>query len=326
MRICIFGAGAIGGFMSAYLSSAGHDVSLISRGANLEAFKQKGVTLKHGDKLLNVKPFATNDTNEVGPVDLVFVTVKGPALEDVGTNIGPLLGMETQVVFAMNGIPWWYDQSGNDAKTIAENLLDPTGILRKTISIGRVIGCVVDCPAIVSEAGVIVSKRPSRGKFALGSPKSIGNSKVRDIASCLEEAGMEAPIVGDIESVIWNKLIVNLSRSPLAVLTGVDEMVLAHDEEASSITREMIVEANQVASSHGIEIDLDWDRLLKPEYRSEHRSSMLQDWDSQRPMEIDSILKVVCLYAREAGIKTPSMDRILALLILKAREVGLYSS
>lgn len=326
MRVCIFGAGAIGGFMAAYLSSAGHSVYLISRGANLDAYKQKGLTLKHGDKVLNVKPFATNDTKEVDPVDLVIVTVKGPALEDVGANIGPLLGVETQIVFAMNGIPWWYDQSPNSAKTIAENLLDPTGILHQKVSIDRIIGCVVDCPAIINEAGVIVSKRPNRGKFALGSPKSIKNSKVQDIANCFEEAGMEAPVLGDIESAIWTKLIVNLSRSPLAVLTGVDEMVLAHDEEATSITREMIVEANQVASSHGIEIDLDWDRLLKPEYRSEHRSSMLQDWDSQRPMEIDSILKVVCLYAREARIKTPTMDRILSLLILKAREVGLYSS
>tara|TARA_Y100000588_G_scaffold385519_1_gene479069 strand:- start:1193 stop:2173 length:981 start_codon:yes stop_codon:yes gene_type:complete len=325
VKICIFGAGAIGGFISVYLSLAGHEVSLISRGPNLAAFKKNGVNLKHGEKFLKAFPFSTHNTKDVGTVDLVFVTVKGPALEGVGSDIGPLLGAETQVIFAMNGIPWWYDSRHPNANLLAANLLDPTGILRKEISIDKIIGCVVDCPAIVTEPGVILSARPTRGKFMIGSPRSVKNTKLLAVSNCLEDAGMESPIVENLEEAIWSKLIVNLSRSPLAVLTGVNELVLAHNKEATAITKEMIIEAHEVAASHGIEIDLDWDRLLKPDYRSEHRSSMLQDWDSQRPMEIDSILKIVCLFAKESGIKTPTMDRILALLAIKAAEVGLYA-
>ena len=135
---------------------------------------------------------------------------------------------------------------------------------------------------------------------------------------------MLAPVSSNIEQEIWAKLIVNLSRSPLAVLTGVDEMELAKNSETTEITREMVNEATLVARSHGIQLNLNWDQLLNIEYRSEHRSSMLQDWDFQRPMEIDSIIKIVSLFGKEAGIKTPTIDRILALLTIKARQVGLY--
>ena len=135
---------------------------------------------------------------------------------------------------------------------------------------------------------------------------------------------MLAPVSSNIEQEIWAKLIVNLSRSPLAVLTGVDEMELAKHSETTEITREMVNEATLVAHSHGIQRNLNWDQLLNIEYRSEHRSSMLQDWDFQRPMEIDSIIKIVSLFGKEAGIKTPTIDRILALLTIKARQVGLY--
>ena len=116
----------------------------------------------------------------------------------------------------------------------------------------------------------------------------------------------------------------NLSRSPLAVLTGVNEMELAYDDEITEITKEMILEAAQVANAHGIKLELDWDRLLKPDYRSEHRSSMLQDWDGKRPMEIDAILKVVCLFAKKAGVRSPTMNRVLSLLTMKARAAGIY--
>ena len=324
MRICIFGAGAIGGFMAAYLCAAKNEVSLIARGANLEAYKKKGITLQHGSNSIHASPQATNDSREIGPVDLVFVTVKAPALIDVGSSIGPLLGDGTQVVFAMNGIPWWYELGGYKETNIAPDILDSTGILRREISSDRIVGCVVDCPAIVDAPGIILSKRGSEGVFTLGSSKSSKNPNLERISKCLINAGMQAPIVENFEHAVWNKLIVNLSRSPLAVLTGVDEMKLAYDEEITAITKEMIIEATQVADSHGIKLDLDWDRLLKPEYRSEHRSSMLQDWDSRRPMEIDAILKVVCLFAAESGIRAPTMNRVLSLITMKARGEGLY--
>ena len=325
MNICIFGAGAIGGFAASYLSRAGHEVSLISRGANLKAFQNTGLTLQHSDQTNTVYPRATDNPIDIGAVDLVLVTVKGPGLRDVGTYIQPLLGDQTQVVFAMNGIPWWYDIVMGRGQMTSTALLDLGGQLQSRVGIERVIGCVVDCPATVSAPGVIVCKRDTKGKFILGAPRSINNSKVKLISGIFEKAQMLAPVSENIEQEIWAKLIVNLSRSPLAVLTGVDEMELARHLETTEITREMVNEANLVALSHGVQLKLNWDQLLKIEYRSEHRSSMLQDWDVQRPMEVDSIIKIVSLFGKEAGIKTPTIDRILALLTIKARQVGLYN-
>ena len=324
MKICIYGAGAIGGFLAAYLTNQGHEVSVISRGANLKAFKNNGLTLKHGTKTFTVYPKSTQKSNDIGPVDVIFVTVKGPALIDVGRNIAPLLKANTQVVFAMNGIPWWYDLSIESTQTTASILLDPDRYLQQIVGINRVIGCVVDCPAIVQTPGVIVSSRESKGKFTVGAPRSTENINLEMISEIIETAGMLAPITNNIEHAIWDKLIVNLSRSPIAVLTGADELELAKNSETTSITKEMVQEACSVACAHGIQIDLNWKQLLNPEYRSEHRSSMLQDWDAQRPMEIDSIVKIVSIFAKEASLKTPTIDRILALLILKARKVGLY--
>ena len=324
MKVCIFGAGAIGGFLAAYLSKADNEVSLIARGSNLEAYKEKGIKLYHGDRFVQAFPFATNDSQEIGTVDLVFVTVKAPGLLDVGKKIRPLLGNETKVVFAMNGIPWWYGLDSSRENKIAKDTLDPSGILHREVTSQRIVGCVVDCPAFVDAPGVIISKRNSQGIFTLGLPKFSGTRSLEAVSKSLFDAGLQEPVVENFEQAVWNKLIVNLSRSPLAVLTGVNEMELAYDDEITEITKEMILEAAQVADAHGIKLELDWDRLLKADYRSEHRSSMLQDWDGKRPMEIDAILKVVCLFAKKAGVRSPTMNRVLSLLTMKARAAGIY--
>ena len=324
MKVCIFGAGAIGGFLAAYLSRANNEVSLIARGTNLEAYKENGITLHHGDQLVQASPFATNDSGEIGTVDLVFVTVKAPGLFDVGKKIRPLLAQKTKVVFAMNGIPWWYKLDDSRENNLARDILDPSGILHREVAFQKIVGCVVDCPAFVNAPGIIISKRNSQGIFTLGLPKFSETGNLEVISNCLFDSGVQAPIVENFEEAVWNKLIVNLSRSPLAVLTGVNEMELAYDDEITEITKEMILEAAQVADAHGIKLELDWDRLLNADYRSEHRSSMLQDWDGKRPMEIDAILKVVCLFAKKAGVRSPTMNRVLSLLTMKARAAGIY--
>ena len=146
MKICIFGAGAIGGFLASYLSREKHEVSVVSRGANLEAFKKNGLTMNHADNTFTVNPIATADTQEVGPVDIIFITVKGPALRTIGLNIEPLLKNETQVVFAMNGIPWWYFYKANSGTKLENTHLDsvdPNGSIWNTINPKRALGCVV---------------------------------------------------------------------------------------------------------------------------------------------------------------------------------------
>jgi 2-dehydropantoate 2-reductase len=324
MKICIYGAGAIGGFLGGYLARAGHEVSLIARGAQLQALRSKGLTLIHGEDKFTTYPDCAEDARQIGPVDAVFVTVKGPALPSVGDGIGPLLGGDTAVVFAMNGLPWWYDHGRDGQTTGAASLLDPTGSLRRVVGPERAIGCVVDCPARVVEPGLVVSNRPTKAKFAIGEPDGSVSRRILSLSRMLDEAGIDGAVARDIRKVIWAKLVVNLSRSPLAVLTGAPENKLSDDPDITAMAREMISEAAAVAAAHGITLELDWPALLETKYRVVHRPSMLQDWDAQRPMEIDAIGTIVSRFAAEAGLETPTIDRVLALLKLKAREVGLY--
>lgn len=323
MKICIYGAGAVGGFLAAYLAKAGHAVSLIARGANLAALRSGGLTLHHGDTKFTVYPDCAEDPRQIGGVDAVFVTVKGPALPAVGDGIGPLLGGDTPVVFAMNGIPWWYDHGRDRPASGAASLLDPTGSLRRNIGAERAIGCVVDCPTRVSKPGVVVCNWGAKGRFALGEPDGSASGRVLGLSDLLDGSGLEGPVTRDIRYAIWAKLVINLSRSPLAVLTGTTELKLAEDKAVTAISKEMIVEAAAVAAAHGIALELDWPALLGPKHRSNHRSSMLQDWDAQRPMEIDNIIGIVRRFARDAEVETPTIDRVLALLSLKARVAGL---
>jgi 2-dehydropantoate 2-reductase len=324
MKICIYGAGAIGGFLGAYLAKAGHEVSLIARGPHLEALRSKGLTLIHGDDKFTVYPDCAEDAHQIGAADTVFVTVKGPALPAVGDGIGPLLASHTAVVFAMNGLPWWYDHGRDAPPTSAAALLDPTESLRRVVGEDRAIGCVVDCPVRIPEPGLVICNRPTKAKFALGEPDGSASERVIALSGLLDEAGLDAPVSREIRRIIWAKLVINLSRSPLAVLTGVPETKLSEDPEMTAISREMIIEAAAVAMAHGVELDLDWPRLLETKYRTIHRPSMLQDWDAQRPMEIDAIGGLVSRFAAEVGLKTPTIDRMLAMLRLKAREVGIY--
>ena len=324
MKICIYGAGAIGGFLGAYLARAGHEISLIARGTQLQALRAKGLTLIHGEEKFTTYPDCAEDARQIGPANAVFVTVKGPALPAVGEGIGPLLGGDTAVVFAMNGLPWWYDHGRDASPTSAANLLDPTGSLRREVGEERAIGCVVDCPVRISEPGVVICNRPTKATFALGEPNGTASERVIALSNVLNGAGLNGPVSRDIRHAIWAKLVINLSRSPLAVLTGVPETKLAADPMMTEISREMITEAAAVAAAHGIHLDLDWPRLLEERHRTVHRPSMLQDWDAQRPMEIDSIGTIVSRFAAEAGLETPTIDRVLAMVRLKALEVGLY--
>jgi 2-dehydropantoate 2-reductase len=324
MKFCIYGAGAIGGFLGGYLAKAGHDVAMVARGAQLEAMRSKGLSVIHAEDKFTTFPDCAEDPRQIGPVDTVFVTVKGPALPSVGDGIGALLGKDTSVVYAMNGIPWWYDHGRNAAPTEAAALLDPTGSMRRAVDPKRAIGCVVDCPVRVAEPGLVVSNRPTKAKFAIGEPDGSVSARIVSLSNLLDAAGLDAPVTKEIRRVIWAKLVINLSRSPLAVLTGAAENRLSDDPEITAITREMITEAAGVAAAHGIELDLDWPALLETKYRANHRPSMLQDWDARRPMEIDAIGVIVSRFAAAAGLQTPTIDRVLALLRMKAREAGIY--
>ncbi len=324
MRIGIVGAGAVGGFLAGHLARAGTEVALLARGPHLAALRERGLTVESRGDRWTVRVPASDRAEELGPVDAVVVTAKAPALPAVAAAIAPLLGEDTPVVCAMNGIPWWYDhgRAGAASRTIAR--LDPVGAVWRGIGPARAIGCVVDCPAQVAEPGVVRHVAPRPGALTLGEPAGGRSERVGRLAAVLEAAGVKAPIAEDIWHALWSKLFVNISRSPLGVLTGLSERGLALDPGTLSVTMAIMREAQAVARSHGIEVDIDEARQADPERRSEHRSSMLQDWDLGRPMEIDGIVRAVQDFARDAGVATPTLDVVSALLVAKARQAGTY--
>lgn len=325
MRIGIVGAGAVGGFLAGYLARAGTEVALLARGPHLAALRERGLTVESQGERWTVTVPASDDAADLGPVDAVVVTAKAPALPAIAAAIAPMLGPDTPVVCAMNGVPWWYDhgRSGAESRTIAR--LDPDGAVWRGIGPERAIGCVVDCPSQVAEPGFVRHVAPRPGALTLGEPTGGRSDRVERLAAVLEASGVRAPIADDIRVALWSKLFVNISRSPLGVLTGLSERGLALDPDTLEVTMAIMREAQAVARAHGLEVAIDEVRNRDPQKRSEHRSSMLQDWDLGRPMEIDGIVRAVQDFARAAGVATPTLDVVATLLVAKARVVGTYS-
>ncbi|MCR9072293.1 MAG: 2-dehydropantoate 2-reductase [Alphaproteobacteria bacterium] len=322
MRIGVIGAGAVGGFMAGHLARAGTDVAVLARGPHLAAIRDRGLTVEtRGDRWTS-KVAASDNASDLGPVDVIVVTAKGPALPAIAAAIQPMLRPDTPVVCAMNGIPWWYEyrRAGGTGEPIER--VDPGAAVWDGIGPERAIGCMIDCPAAVAEPGFVRHVAPRPGIFTLGEPDNSESDRVRAIAKVIEDAAMEAPVTMDIRSAIWAKLLINASRSPLGVLTGSTERGLAENPETLALTLAIMREAQAVARSHGIEVTIDVAGQSDPDQRSQHRSSMLQDWDLGRPMEIDGIVRIMQDYGRAADIATPSLDAVAALLGEKARAAG----
>ena len=325
MRIGIVGAGAVGGFLAGHLARAGTEVALLARGPHLAALRDRGLTVESRGERWTVTVPASDRAADLGAVDAVVVTAKAPALPAIAAAIAPMLGPDTPVVCAMNGIPWWYHHGRPGIESRTVDRLDPDGAIWRGIGPARAIGCVVDCPAQVVEPGLVRHVAPRPGALTLGEPTGGRSARVERLATVMEAAGVRAPIADDIRAALWSKLFVNVSRSPLGVLTGLSERGLAMDADTLEITVAIMREAQAVARAHGIEVDIDEARNRDPQSRSEHRSSMLQDWDLGRPMEIDGIVRAVQDFAREAGVATPTLDVVSTLLVAKARVAGTYS-
>ncbi|MBT5264307.1 MAG: 2-dehydropantoate 2-reductase [Rhodospirillaceae bacterium] len=328
MRIGVYGAGAIGGLLAAYLERGGNEVGVVARGKQLDAIRAEGLTLTHGETHFTTHPVCSDDPAEIGACDAIIVTAKGPALAAIADRISPMLKPDTPVIFAINGIPWWYDHERGAQNSVADSgaaeVLDRTGSLRQYVGYERAIGCVIDCPTKVAAPGKIVCIKNAKGTFTLGEPNGLASDRVSKLANLFEAAGLEAPISDDIRHVIWAKLVVNLSRSPLAVLTGSTELRLAEDTAMTEIAGALMRESIAVAAAHNIALDLDVPGLLDPSGRLDHIPSMRQDWDLARPMEVDGIVTIVSEFGRAAGIPTPMTDTVLTLLRHKAVMAGLY--
>ncbi len=319
MKICVFGAGAVGGYLGAMLAAAGCDVSLVARGPHLAAIQQKGLTLWRDGKSQTHSITATDSAAELGPQDFVLVTLKAHALSGVVADVRKLLGPDTAVVSAVNGLPWWYFH-GLDSPNTERPLesVDPGGLIWRGIGPERAIGCVVYPSVEVPEPGVI--RHLSDDKFSLGEPSGERSERVRTLARVFIDAGLRAPVRPRIRDEIWVKLWGNLSFNPLSALTMATLDVLAGDAGIRVIARAMMVEAQAVGEKHGIRFAVDVDRRIDAAASvGAHRTSMLQDLEQGRPLEIAALVESVMEVARLVGQPTPTIDLVHALLRQRIR-------
>lgn len=324
MKICIYGAGAIGGQVGAMLANSGVDVSLVARGPHLKALQENGLTLLEGDDGFTVHPVATEDPADLGPQDFVFVSLKAHSVPAVADRMQPLLGPETAVVTAVNGIPWWYFHAlGGPHEGRRLEMVDPGGRQWNGIGPERAIGCVVWQAAEIVEPGVI---RLTYGdRMPVGEPDGSRSERVQALSKALLDAGMKSPARKDIRSEIWMKLWGNLSFNPVSLLTHATLEQLAGDPDTAQTIRTMMVEAQTVAEALGVRFPIDVDRRIEGARSvGAHRTSMLQDLELGRPVELDALTGVVAELGRLVDVPTPTIDIVYGLARQCARTAGCY--
>lgn len=325
MRIAIYGLGAVGGTMAAKLAAAGHDVSAVARGATLEAIKRDGIVLESAKGTIRQKIRASDRPGDLGPQDLVITTVKATNPAALAETLPPLLGPETPVVIAQNGIPWWYAMGLAPSRPAPPDLayLDPGGKLKRELG-ARTIGGIIQFASEMREPGIARDTNPKLDGVLLGEPSDARTPRVVRLRAVLNEAGMTSPEVPDIRQAIWRKLMINMTASMLATATGRTLAVVPADPRLSALYLRAAREAVAIATAHGIDLS-----TFKPEAwlstASEHTPSILVDLQRGRPMEIEAMLAIPLAFARTAGVDTPTLDAIAGLLVRQAIDKGLYS-
>ncbi len=324
MRICVFGAGAIGGYMGAKLAQAGAEVSLVARGPHLAAMKANGLTLIEEGERTTVPVTASDDPATLGPQDYVIVTLKAHSVPPVVGRMQPLIGDDTTIVSGVNGVPWWYfHKIGGPLEGTRLETVDPGNVQWNGFGPDRVLGCVVYPAAEVIEPGVV--KHVEGNRFSLGEPDGSKSERAVRLSTALTEAGLKAPVRPKLRDEIWVKLWGNLSFNPISALTHATLDVLCTDEGTRQVARDMMLEAQTVAEKLGVKFPIDVDRRIRGGAEvGAHRTSMLQDLDMGRPMEIDALVASVAELGRVTETPTPTIDTVLALVRLRARVAGLY--
>jgi 2-dehydropantoate 2-reductase len=324
VKICIYGAGAIGGLLGAQLSLAGEEVTLIGRGPHLAAIQAGGLKLRTEGKELLARPHATSDPREAGPQDCVIVTLKAHSVAAIATAMQPLLGPETAVVTAMNGVPWWYFYKlAGPHEGYRIRSIDPDGTLWRLIPGERCLGCVVYPAAEVVAPGVVEHYYGNR--FMLGEPDGSKSARATRLSDALTRAGFKAPVRPKIRDDIWVKLWGNLSFNPVSALTSGTLAGIANDPGTRAVIRRMMGEAEAVGTALGVKFGVDIEtRIGWAADIGEHRTSMLQDLELGRPMEIDALVSAVAEMGDLVGVDTPFIDAVLALVIQRARMAGCY--
>lgn len=324
MRIAIFGAGAIGGWLAFKLHEAGEEVTVVARGPHLAAMQANGIVLRSGDEEGVATPRCIGDVAEAGPQDYVFVTLKAHSLPAAAPQIARLMGEGAALVTAVNGVPYWYFH-GLDSPWRGRQIesVDPGGVLWRTLPPQRVIGSVVYPAAEVVEPGVILHTYGDR--ISLGEPDGSRSPRVEALSKAMIAAGVKAPVRPRIRDEMWVKLWGNMAFNPLSALTGSTLDRLAGAPDLRAVARSMMVEGRAVAEALGVSFAIDVDKRIDGAGEvGAHKTSMLQDLERGRPMEIDALLGAVVELGTLVGVPMPVCAMVLALVRERARLAGCY--
>ena len=326
MKFCVYGAGAIGGYLAVELALSGQEVCVVARGAHLDAIRERGLTLQiHGAERV-AKVAADSDPAAFGPQDVVICTLKAHQAFESAPAFAPLLGPDTSVLTAMNGIPWWYfykTRGRFEGRHL--NSVDPDGRQWNSIGPQRAIGCVVEPACEVIAPGVIAHRQFNR--FIIGEPDGSHSARVQELSEVLTAASFDAPVRDNIRWNIWLKLWGNVCFNPVSALTGATLGTMIGDPELKALCKTMMQETQAVNEALDVHIPADMmdRRLAGAASASDHKMSMLQDLERGRSLEIDALVGVVQELGRLTSVRTPVVDAVLALIKERARAAGLYS-
>jgi 2-dehydropantoate 2-reductase len=324
MKICIYGAGAIGGYLGVQLALAGADVSLVARGAHLAAMRANGLKLLIGDEERVVQPRCTDKPAELGPQDFIVICLKAHSIAGVIEAMQPLIGPHTRIVTAVNGIPYWYFyKHGNECEGSTLESIDPGGRQWRELGPERAIGCIV-YPATEIEAPGII-RHVYGNRFPIGEPSGEKSADVERLSEIFTKAGLQAPVLDRIRDEIWLKLWGNVCFNPISALTHATLDVICSDPATRAVAKAMMLETQAIAETFGAKFRVDVERRIEGAHKvGAHKTSMLQDLERGRPMEIDPLVTVVQEMGRLTRIPTPAIDAVLALVTQRARIAGLY--
>jgi 2-dehydropantoate 2-reductase len=324
MKVCIYGAGAVGGFIGTRLAAAGEaSVSAVARGLTLQALREHGWRLRQDGELLRAPARAAADPGELGVMDLVVVAVKGPALAEVARRLQPLLAADTMVLPAMNGVPWWFAQTTPAIGTAPLQSVDPGGAIAAQLPLRHVVGCVVHASTYTGEPG-LVEHRMGSG-LIIGEPSGGESARVQSLCGLLRRAGFDATVSASVRQDIWYKLWGNMTMNPVTAITGAASDQVLDDPLVRAFCSAAMAEASKIGARIGCAIDQSpEDRHAVTRKLGRFRTSMQNDVDASRPIELDALVTVVREIAQRLDIATPNIDALLGLTRLFARAHGLY--
>jgi 2-dehydropantoate 2-reductase len=333
MRVCVFGAGAVGGHLAAKFAAAGHEVSAVARGANLAALQSRGIALREGARTFSGRLRASDNASELGAQDVVFVTTKATALSALQYAAPSLSHAETLFVFVQNGIPWWYAQGieggPHSARPRPPDLsrLDPGSLVARAVAPGRVIGAVVYSSNDLAAPGEVLNHSAGRNMLVVGETDDRQTPRIAALRALLTAAELYSPAAPDIRQAVWDKLLLNFG-STLCVPIGEPIGALHEDARLRSVRERLFDEGRAIAHAHGVRPEGAPQRPGGGKQTSgatRHKPSMLQDYELGRPMEIEAILATPCAFARAAGVEAPALEALTAVTARLAARKGLYS-